>query len=261
MRKFVLWGVIGLLISFAAPAQASVIGESVIYRHGDVELDGYLSYDDATAAKRPVVLVVHEWKGLGDYAKRRADMLAEMGYLAFAVDMYGKGVRPQTHEEAAKEAGIYRNDRQLMRSRILSAMDVATQHPLADAMKVAAVGYCFGGTTVLELARSGAPVKGVASFHGSLSTPDPTDAKNIRGKVLVCHGANDTFVSAEEVAAFKKEMADAQVDLRFEAYPGAVHSFTVKEAGDDPSAGMAYNEEADRLSWEKLTGFLKEIFA
>lgn len=244
----------------SASAQAQVVIETVEYKHGEAILEGYLAYDEAIVDKRPGILVVHEWKGVGEYAKKRAQMLAELGYVAMAVDMYGKGIRPQTHEEAGKQAGIYKNDRALMRSRIQSALDVLRAHPLVDAAKIAAIGYCFGGTTVLELARSGADVKGVASFHGALATPNPLDAKNIKGKVLVCHGAADGFVPAEEVEAFKKEMLDAGVDMRFESYEGAVHSFTVKEAGDDPSKGMAYNAPADEKSWSKLLDFLKEIF-
>ncbi len=253
--------VCGLALLFATCAQAQVVFETVEYKHGEAALEGFLAYDDTVETKRPGVLVVHEWKGVGDYAKKRAAMLAEQGYVAMAVDMYGKGIHPQTHEEAAKQAGIYKSDRALMRARIGSALDVLKKHPLVDESKIAAIGYCFGGTTVLELARSGADVKGVASFHGALATPNPQDAKNIKGKLLVCHGAADTFVPSDEVAAFKKEMADAGVDMRFESFEGAVHSFTVKEAGEDPSKGMAYNADADAKSWTLLIEFLKQIFA
>lgn len=262
MKRVILSGLFLLaFLGFAAQGDAAVVTETVLYRHGEVELEGYLAYDNTTDQKRAAVLVVHEWKGLGEYAQHRARLLAEKGYVAFAVDMYGKGVRPQTHEEAAKEAGIYRNDRALMRARIQSALDVVRQHPLVDDARIAAIGYCFGGSAVLELARSGADVRGVASFHGALSTPSPADAKNIRGKVLVCHGEADTFVGPDEVAAFKKEMSDAGVDMRFESYPGAVHSFTVESAGSDPSTGVAYDAEADRRSWETLQAFLTEVFA
>ena len=240
-------------------ASAAIVGETVDYKDGDVTLQGYIAYEDSTEAKRPGVLVVHEWKGLGDYAKRRAQELAALGYVAFAADMYGKDVRPQTHEEAAKQAGIYKGDRALMRRRINAALSVLKEHPLVEASKMGAIGYCFGGTTVLELARSGADVKGVVSFHGALSTPDPQDAKNIRCKVLVEHGAADSFVNPE-VDGFKKEMKDAGVDMRFEAHEGAVHSFTVKEAGNDPSAGMAYDEAADKKSWESMKAFFAEVF-
>jgi dienelactone hydrolase len=226
-----------LILGWAVSAQAHTHAQLIEYRHGETVLEGYLVYDEHIEGRRPGVLVVHEWKGLNDYAKRRAEQLAELGYLAFAVDMYGKGVRAKDHAEAAELSGVYRNDRQLLRGRI-----------------------AFGGTTVLELARSGADVVGVVSFHGGLDTLDPQDARQIKGKVLVLHGANDTFVTAEQVAAFEEEMKEAGVDYRLVTYPGAVHSFTVPEAGDDPSKGMAYHAEADRQSWLAMQQFLIEVF-
>ena len=248
-----------IFFSVTSPALAQLKSQMVEYRQGDMVLEGYLVYDDALKGRRPGILVVHEWKGLNDYAKQRADMLARLGYVAFAADMYGKGIRPESHEEAAKQAGIYKADRNLMRGRIQAALHVLKEHPLVDPEKVGAIGYCFGGTTVLELARSGANVLGVVSFHGGLTTPNPQDAKNIKGKVLVCQGAADKF-TLDGVGPLKKEMKDAGVDLRFESYGGAVHSFTVPEAGNDPSTGMAYNEAADMKSWESMKAFFKEIF-
>lgn len=252
--------ILALAVGWAVDARAAVRTETVEYRDGDAVLEGYLAYDDASPNPRPGVLVVHEWKGLNDYAKRRAGQLAELGYIAFAADMYGKGVRAADHEEAAKLSGIYRGDRQLMRRRILAAYDELKRRPLADPSRLAAIGYCFGGTTVLELARSGAEVVGVASFHGGLSTPTPADAANIKGRVLVLHGADDKFVTPEEVMAFESEMRQVGVRYRLITYPGAVHSFTVPEAGSDPSAGMAYNAEADKRSWEELRSFLHDVF-
>ena len=249
---------VGLLMA-AGSAQAALHTESVEYRHGDTALEGYLAYDDALPGKRPAVLVVHEWKGLGPYAMRRAEQLAQLGYVAFAVDMYGKGVRAKDHEEAAKLSGLYRSNRGLMRARIWAALDWLTRQPIVDHQRVAAIGYCFGGTTVLELARSGAGIRGVVSFHGGLETPNPADAKQIKGRVLVLHGADDHFVTQEQVSAFEAEMRSAGVDYRLIQYPGAVHSFTVKEAGNDPSAGMAYNEAADTQSWEEMKHFLSEV--
>lgn len=254
----------GLLLAFtlgANPVSAAVKTETVEYTHGDAVLEGVIAYDDSTDERRPGVLVVHEWKGLNPYAIRRAEQLAQLGYVAFAVDMYGKGVRAQDHEEAKKLSGIYRNDRLLMRGRIQAALDRLRAHAAADPQRLAAIGYCFGGTTVLELARSGADVLGVVSFHGALNTPNPADAGHIKGKVLVLHGAADTFVSPEEVAAFEKEMQDAAVDYRIIQYPGAVHSFTVPDAGNDPSKGMAYNAEADEQSWQEMLEFFRQIFA
>jgi len=247
----------GLLV--VAPAQAALHTEVVEYRHGSIVLEGYLAYDDALQTKRPGVLVVHEWKGLNEYAKRRARQLVPLGYIAFAIDMYGRGVVARDHEEAAKLSGVYRNDRQLMRERAKAGLDVLRQHPLADASRLAAIGYCFGGTTVLELARGGEPLRGVASFHGGLGTPHPEDARQITGKVLVLHGAKDPHVTPEDVAAFEREMREAGVNYRLITYADAVHSFTVAEAGDDPSTGLAYNADADRTSWQALQRFLQEV--
>jgi len=253
---------VAALVFLAPAAHAAVVTETVEYRHGDAVLEGFLAYDDAAGeAKRPGVIVVHEWKGPGPYVEERAKQLAALGYVAFAVDMYGKGVRPESHEEAGKLAGIYKNDRNLMRARVNAGLDVLKEHPFVDASKIAAIGYCFGGTTVLELARGGADVKLVASFHGSLGTPSPAAAGNVKAKVLIFHGADDKFVPGEEVAALEKEMKDANVDYVLESYPGAVHSFTVKSAGNDPSKGMAYDAEADRKSWQALEAALADAFA
>jgi len=206
------------------------------------------------------VLVVHQWKGLGDYEKKRAEMLARLGYNVFAADIYGKGIRPKTPQDAGAEAGKYKNDRALLRERVRAALDVLTRHELTDPKRVGAIGYCFGGTTVLELARSGADLAGVVSFHGGLSTAAPDDAKNIKAKVLALHGADDPFVPAKEVAAFEDELRQGGVDWQLVAYGGAVHSFTDWGPGTDNSKGAAYNERADRRSWEAMKQFLAELF-
>ena len=244
----------------AAPVGAALHTETVEYQDGDQVLEGYLAHDDASQVKRPGVLVVHEWKGLNDYAKHRAEQLVQLGYVAFAADIYGKGIRAKDHDEAAKLSGVYRNDRALMRRRAQAALAVLRSQPMTDPEKLAAIGYCFGGMTVLELARSGADLDGVVTFHGGLSTPHPEDARNIKAKVLIQHGGDDKFVTPEELAALKKEMDAAGVDYRVIVYPGAVHSFTVPEAGNDPSTGMAYNAEADRQSWQAMLEFFKDIF-
>ena len=241
-------------------ASAAIVSQPIAYRDGDTPLEGFLAYDDAGPARRPGVIVVHEWKGLNDYAKGRATQLAQLGYVAFAADIYGKGIVAKDHEEAAKLAGVYRSDRHLMRRRILTALEWLRHHELVDGSRIAAIGYCFGGATVLELARSGADVAGVVSIHGALDTPDPRDASRIQCRVLVLHGADDTFVTPEQVQAFRQEMDAARVRYQVITYPGAVHSFTVPEAGDDPSTGMAYNAEADRQSWNAMTAFLSEVF-
>jgi dienelactone hydrolase len=253
------WWSAVLLLAGVSAAQAAPVSQVIEYRHGATTLEGYLVYDTAVAGKRPGVLVVHEWMGLGDYAKQRADQLAQLGYIALAVDMYGKGVRAQNAQEAAKLAGIYKADRALMRARIAAGLEALKANAFTDPERIAAIGYCFGGTTVLELARSGAPVAGVVSFHGGLATPNPGDARQIRGKVLVLHGADDPLVPAEEVAAFQEEMRQAGVDWQMVSYGGAVHSFTNPGAGADPSKGVAYHEKADRRSWQAMGSFFAEI--
>jgi dienelactone hydrolase len=259
--KAALWvfALVGML-SMAAPATAAVKGEAIEYRHGGVVLEGYLAYDDAAPGKRPGVLVVHEWVGHNPYVRKRAEMLAELGYVAFALDMYGKGVLAKNPMEAAEKAGVFKKDRALMRARATAGLEILAKGGRVDPQKLAAMGYCFGGTTVLELARGGAPLLGVVSFHGALETPHPEDARNIKGKVLALHGAADPFVPPAEVAAFEKEMSDAKVDWQLVKYGGAVHSFTNPGAGNDPAKGAAYDAKADARSWQAMKDFFAEIF-
>lgn len=249
-----------LFLFCSTAAQAELKKEFIEYKQGDTALEGYVVYDDAVEGKRPGVIVVHDWMGFGEYGNWRAEELAKLGYVALAVDIYGKGVRPKDTKEASEQAGKYKGGRALLRERVLAGLNELKKNPLVDTDKTAAIGYCFGGTTVLELARSGADVAGVVSFHGGLNTPTPEDAKNIKSKVLVLHGADDPYVPAEEVAAFQKEMRDAGADWQMVYYSGAVHSFTHKNAGNDNSKGAAYNEKADKRSWEDMKQFFGEIF-
>jgi dienelactone hydrolase len=246
--------------ALAGRAHAKLHTETVEYKDGDAVLEGYLAYDDAGAAKKPGIVVVHDWMGVSAETRRRADLLAGLGYVAFAADIYGKGVRPQDLKSAGAEAGKWKGNRAGMRKRVRAALDLLAANKHVDASKLAAIGYCFGGTTVLELARSGASVVGTVTFHGGLDTPTPADAKNIKGKVLALHGGDDPFVPAEQVTAFEKEMRDGGVDWQLVAYGGAVHAFTIPHAGNDNSKGAAYNEKADRRSWEAMKQFFGEIF-
>jgi len=249
-----------LLFFLAAEAQAAIRTQAVEYKQGETVLEGYLAYDDAVAGKRPGVLVVHEWMGLNPYAKRRAEQLAGLGYVAFACDIFGKGVRPKDTKEAGALAGKYRGDRALMRARAAAGLDVLRNNSRVDPGRIAAVGYCFGGTTALELARSGADLAGVVSFHGGLDTPTPEDARNIKGKVLALHGADDPFAPAAQVAAFEEEMRKGGVDWQLVLYGGSVHGFTNPDNGSDNAKGLAYSEKADRRSWEAMKAFFAEIF-
>lgn len=249
---------LGVMLA-AACTRAEIRTETVEYKEGEAVLEGFVAYDDAIQGKRPGVLIVHQWKGLGDYEKKRAEMLAKMGYVAFAADIYGKGIRPSDTKAAGAEAGKYKANRVLLRKRAQAGLATLQKQEMTDATRVTAIGYCFGGTTVIELARSGSPMAGVVSFHGALDSPNPADGKNIKAKVLALHGADDPFVPAKDVAAFEEEMRQAKVDWRLVKFGGAVHSFTDWGAGSDDTTGAAYNEKADRRSWEYMKEFFGEI--
>lgn len=244
-----------------AAAFAAVRTEVVEYRQGDTVLQGWVAWDDAVKGPRPGVMLVHDWMGATAHQKALAEKLAALGYVALAADVYGKGVRPADAKAAAAEAGKYYGDRTVLRARARAGLDFLAARAQADPARLAVTGYCFGGMAALELARSGAPVLATVSFHGSLGTPTPQDAKNIRGGVLVLHGADDPYVKAEEVKAFTDEMRAANVDWQMVYYSGAVHSFTDPRAGADNSKGAAYNAAADRRSWEAMKDFLAEKFA
>jgi dienelactone hydrolase len=257
--KTLLAAIFGLCFVLMASAQVHV--QSVPYRDGDTILEGYLTFDDSIIkGKRPGVLLAHQWMGLGAYEKKRAEMLAKLGYNVFCVDIYGKGVRPQDTKEAGTMAGKYKADRDMLRRRMAAGLEVLQKNELTDPKKVAAIGYCFGGTAVLELARSGADIAGVVTFHGGLDSPKPDDGKNIKCKVLALHGADDPNVTAKDLAAFEDEMRKGRVDWQLLKYGGAVHSFTDWNAGNDNSRGAAYNESADKRSWEDMKQFFAEIF-
>lgn len=252
-----------VLTLFCALSQAAVKGEEVQYKVGDQVFKGYIAYDDAKKDKRPGVLVVHEWWGHNAYARKRADMLAELGYTALALDMYGDGKQAHHPDEAGKFATEVRQNMELGKTRFNAAYDVLKKHSTVDATKIAAIGYCFGGAVVLQMARFGVDLKGVASFHGSLGTPNPAAKGAVKAKVLVANGADDSFVKPEEIAAFKKEMEEAGVDYKFVNYAGAKHSFTNTDADEYAKKfGMpiAYNAEADKQSWAEMQAFFKKIF-
>jgi len=257
MKTFFLCATL-LLGTLTLPA--AIQTKTIEYKQGETTLEGVMVWDDAVAGRRPGVLVVHQWMGLTDYEKRRATMLAQLGYVAFCVDVYGQGVRPKNTREAGAQAGKYKTDRALLRARVNAGLAVLEQNDLVDTNRVAAIGYCFGGTAVIELARSGAEIAGVVSFHGGLDSPAPADGKNIKCKILACHGADDPFESAQDLAAFGDELRAAKVDWQLIQYGGAVHSFTQPMAGNDNSKGAAYNEKADKRSWEAMKQFFAEIF-
>lgn len=249
-----------LLCSFLSlSTMAKIKTETVEYKEGETVLEGYVAYPKKMTKKTPVVILVHEWTGLGDFVKERAQELARRGYIAFGADIYGKGVRPSTPEEAGKTAGIYKSNRALLRKRAEAALNYVSTLKNVDSEKIVAAGFCFGGTTALEMGRAGQKLAGIVSFHGGLGADNTTDAKNIQGQVLVLHGAVDPYVSETELKTFEKEMNDNKVDWRMVKYANAVHSFTNKAAGNDNSKGAAYNELADKRSMVDFMAFLNEV--
>jgi dienelactone hydrolase len=247
------------LLASAASLPAAIQSKSIEYQQGGVTLQGVLVWDDVVSGPRPGVLVVHQWLGITDYEKHRASLLAQLGYVAFCADIYGRDARPKNVAEAGAAAGKYKADRALLRGRVTAGLEQLKQSALVDPKRVAAIGYCFGGTTVLELARSGAQIQGIVSFHGGLDSPTPGDGRNIKCPVLICHGADDPFEKPEDLAAFESEMRDAKVDWRLIKYGGAVHSFTQPDPGF-ANPGARYNEKADKRSWADLKLFFAEIF-
>jgi dienelactone hydrolase len=241
-------------------ARAEINTKVVQYHDGDVTLEGYVAWDSELSGDVPGVLVVHQWMGLTEYEQRRCRQLAELGYVALALDIYGQGVRPANPQQAGKQAGVYKNDRALYRRRLNLGLEQLRNQDHVDPQQLAAIGYCFGGTGVLELARSGAEIAGVVSFHGGLDSPTPQAGQNIKAKLLICHGADDPFVPAQDIEAFKAELNQAKVDWQMIYYSGAVHAFTQPMAGNDNSRGAAYNQLADKRSWQAMRTFFGELF-
>lgn len=252
-----------LSMLFAVPAMAEIKGTEVSYSEGGTTFKGYIATDTNKKGKRPGILVVHEWWGHNDYARKRARMLAGLGYTALAVDMYGDGKQASHPEDAKKFSSAVFQNMPSAKARFLAAVDVLKSQPTVDGEKIAAIGYCFGGGVVLAMARMGVDLDGVASFHGSLKTPSPARKGDIKGKILVLNGAADPFTKPEDISNFKKEMTDAGVDFKFVNYPDARHAFTNPEAdnyGKKFNLPLAYNEVADRQSWAEMQNFFKEIF-
>lgn len=259
MKRLLSLLLLGLM---SGGAVAAVVGEEVEYRAGDTILKGYIAWDDAIQGKHPGVLVVHEWWGHNEYARKRARMLAEMGYTALAVDMYGNGKQADHPDDAAKFSAEVSKNLPVAEERFKAAMNLLQKQPSVDAKHIYAIGYCFGGGVVLEMVRRGIKLDGAAIFHGSLAAKTEVKPGTIKTRLLVANGADDPFVPAEQVAAFKQEMEKAKIDYRLINYPGAKHGFTNPDAtryGKEFNMPLAYNAEADALSWQELTRFFKEL--
>jgi dienelactone hydrolase len=264
MRRYI-WcaSIVAGLLTVAVPAWAKVVGHEVEYRAGDTLLKGYLAEDTAVKGKRPAVLVVHEWWGLNEYARKRARMLAGMGYTALAVDMYGDGRTASHPDDAGRFAAEVTKNRQVEAARFNAALACLRQQPSVDPDRIAAIGYCFGGGVVLQMARAGAELRGVVSFHGSLATDSPAQPGTVKAQVLVFSGEADKFVPPDQVAAFREEMTRAGVRFRFVGYPRVLHSFSNPDAdrvAKKFKLPLAYDRKADRDSWKQTGLFLREIF-
>jgi dienelactone hydrolase len=250
----------GLLSLAALCAHAEVRTQSVAYKDGNVELQGLLAWDDTISGKRPGVMVVHEWWGLNDYAKHRAEMLAKLGYVAFAVDMYGKGKVTNHPKQAGEWATQIQANQIEWQQRAAKGLAVLKHSELVDTSRMAAIGYCFGGSTVMQLAYAGADLRGVASFHGSLPAVTAEQMGNIKAKIFAATGNADAFVPPEQVAAFEAALDKAGADWYLVSYGGARHAFTNPDASSYGIENLRYDPEADRRSWAELQRFLGEIF-
>ena len=245
---------------FVQNAFSEVQIKDVVYEGHGQKFQGFLAQPKDLKTSAPMIVMVHNWMGVSEETKTQAARYVKLGYQVFAVDVYGQGVRPKNAQEAGALAGKYKKDRTLFRKHLELGYQTALKQSNVNTQKVAAAGYCFGGTAVLEMARAGLPLKSVISFHGGLDSLNPTEAKNIQSKVLVLHGEADPFVPKVDIEAFLKEMNSYKVKFKMINYPNAVHSFTEKAAGNDPSKGAAYNAEADAKSFVEAEKELKSVF-
>ena len=241
----------------AVGAEAKVVTKTIAYDHDGQKLQGYLAYDDAKAGPRPGVLVIHEWWGLNDYTKMRTRELAEMGYVAFAADMYGDGKTTRDPKEAQAWSSAVGSQPGMLAARSKAGLDVMRKEKVTDVERMAAIGFCFGGTTVLQLAYAGVPLKGVVTFHGGLVVPDEQQAAKIRTPIVILHGAEDTFVKPETIDGMRKALDAAKVDWFMVSYAQAVHAFTNPDADSFKIPGIGYNEKAATRSWDEMARFFK----
>ncbi len=266
MKRFmiILAGLMFMAMTIGlATAQAKVVGKAVEYSAQGVTLKGYIAYDNSVKGKRPGILVVHEWWGLNDYARKRARMLAGLGYTALAVDMYGEGQTAAHPDDAGKFSSEVMKNFDTAKARFLAGEDLLKKDPTVDPSRIGAIGYCFGGGVVLNMARQGADHKGGASIHGMLMAVKPAEPGAIKAKILVLHGGDDKFTTPEQVQMFKDEMTKAGADYKFIVYPGAMHAFTNPEAteyGKKFNIPLAYNKKADIESWNEMKSFFSGIF-
>jgi dienelactone hydrolase len=249
---------LGLLV-LSGTSHAAVQTKKITYKHGDLDCHGFLAWDDSVKGPRPGVLVVHEWWGLNDYARKRAEQLAAQGYVAFAADMYGEGKTAAHPKEAGEFATKVRSNVQDWRQRATKALEVLKSQPQCDPKRLAAIGYCFGGSTALQLAYAGADLKVVVTFHAALPTPSDAEARQIKPVILICHGADDSFIPEKAIQAFRGALDKAGVKYEFMSFPGARHRFTVPDADKHGLDGLRYDKAADEGSWKKMLALFKDV--
>lgn len=249
-----------LSVAVAPGAHAAVQTMEVTYQQGETDLQGYLAWDDSAKGRRPGVVIVHEWWGHNEHARNQARRLAKDGYVAFALDMFGKGKLAQHPEDAQAFVAEATKDLEVLTARFQAAVDRLKADEHVDPERIGAIGYCFGGAVVLGMARRGADLDAVVSFHGSIATPTPAEKGAVKARVLVLNGAEDPMVSAEAIEAFKKEMTDAGASFEFVNLPGAKHSFTNPEADKRGMPALAYSAKADKQSWKEMLALFREIW-
>lgn len=245
-----------------ASSKPDIVGEEVSYATDSTEMKGYIVYDKNIVGKRPGIIVVHEWWGHNEYTRKRADMLAELGYTALAIDMYGDGKQAEHPDDAGKFMNQVISNMDEAKARFMKAMETLKNHPTVSKENIAAIGYCFGGSVVLTMANAGYDLSAVAAFHSGVQLPIPPSA-NIKAKILVCNGAADPFISSESVVQFKAALDSVGADYTYIAYDSVVHAFTSLEAddlGEKFDLPLAYNEEADNASWAELQTLLNSVF-
>ncbi len=256
--------ILTLLIASSVSLQAKIIGKAVDYTVGSETFKGYLTFDSSIKGKQPAVIVVHEWWGLNEYPRKRAEMLAKLGYVAFAADMYGNGKVADNPGDAQKAAAESTKDPAALKARFLAAIEVVKKEKHVDPHRIAAIGYCYGGGVVLNMARAGVDLRGVVSFHGSLSTKTRAEKGSVTAKILICNGGADKFVSENDITNFKNEMESAGADFKFISYKGGLHAFTnpaATELGKKFNMPIAYNKQGDKNSWQDMRRFLQSVFA
>ena len=262
MKRYILS--LFIVVLSVSSVFAEIVTKDVDYKSGDTKLKGYIAYDNAKEGKRPGVIVVHEWWGLNDYSRSRAKQLAELGYVGLAIDMYGDGKMAEHPDNAAKFMNEALSNMETFQKRFEAGVELLKSQPQTDPEHIAAIGYCFGGKTVLEMARAGEDLDAVVSFHGILATENPAKKETVKAKILAFNGGDDPFVPQEQIDGFKKEMQESGVDYTFVVYPGVKHSFTnpgATEVGKKYDLPLVYDEEADKASWVQTQKFLKEVFS